>query len=295
MREDAAARRRQRHDSARDRADVRRRGRPRRRGRRRRAGDRAHLESSRPTSCSPTSACRARTATSVAQSHEAIAAPARHIPVLLLTGAFEPVDQARARRAAATACWPSRSSRSMVVGRVKELLAERRTKRPANGRRTSDRTRPRNGHGSRLGPGRRCHESDAADRIRCRATLRSVAAAPTPVVRLDAAADASPIGGFAYAHRHAVERRRRRSPRPTTAPVSNGAGRRRTALELPAAPIREFGLGPRPAGGSRRRAAPPPPAPARVSLADAFAALLAAEQSRRRAPAASVGAAGRVP
>ena len=36
-----------------------------------------------------------------------------HIPVLLLAGAFEPVDEARARsRCSATACWSSRSSRS---------------------------------------------------------------------------------------------------------------------------------------------------------------------------------------
>ena len=36
-----------------------------------------------------------------------------HIPVLLLTGAFEPVDRrSRAATSAATACWSSRSSRS---------------------------------------------------------------------------------------------------------------------------------------------------------------------------------------
>ena len=35
-----------------------------------------------------------------------------HIPVLLLTGAFEPVDQAKAARWGATACSRSRSSRS---------------------------------------------------------------------------------------------------------------------------------------------------------------------------------------
>ena len=35
-----------------------------------------------------------------------------HIPVVLLTGAFEPIDQPRRPRSAATACSPSRSSRS---------------------------------------------------------------------------------------------------------------------------------------------------------------------------------------
>ena len=38
------------------------------------------------------------------------AAPRAH-PVLLLTGAFEPIDQVKATRPGATACWPSRSSR----------------------------------------------------------------------------------------------------------------------------------------------------------------------------------------
>ena len=36
----------------------------------------------------------------------------KHIPVLLLTGAFEPVDEDRAAPCAATGCWPSPSSRN---------------------------------------------------------------------------------------------------------------------------------------------------------------------------------------
>ena len=51
-----------------------------------------------------------------------------HIPVVLLTGAFEPVDQAKATRSGATACWRSRSSRRSSSRRCKELLA-----RPAAG------------------------------------------------------------------------------------------------------------------------------------------------------------------
>ena len=67
-----------------------------RRRQRRRAGDRSASSASRPTSCWPTSACRSGTATRSPRSSSSRRELA-HIPVLLLTGAFEPVDEARAR------------------------------------------------------------------------------------------------------------------------------------------------------------------------------------------------------
>jgi CheY-like chemotaxis protein len=39
-----------------------------------------------------------------------------HIPVVLLTGAFEQVDEARAGRCGVTPCWPSRSNRTWSSG-----------------------------------------------------------------------------------------------------------------------------------------------------------------------------------
>ena len=36
-----------------------------------------------------------------------------HVPVLLMAGALEPVDEARRRKRNAPACWPSRSSRTL--------------------------------------------------------------------------------------------------------------------------------------------------------------------------------------
>ena len=66
---------------------------------------------SRPTSCWPTSACPACDGYEVPAFVKGRADLA-HIPVLLLTGAFEPVDEIRVRDGAGrTACWRSRSSR----------------------------------------------------------------------------------------------------------------------------------------------------------------------------------------
>ena len=68
----AAAGRRQRHHSTRDRADVRRRGRPGGGRRRRAAGDRPRADAIVPTSSSPTSACPSATATRSRRSSRAI-------------------------------------------------------------------------------------------------------------------------------------------------------------------------------------------------------------------------------
>jgi len=49
-----------------------------------------------------------------------------HIPVVLLTGAFEPVDQARASEAGCDGVLAKPFEPQMVIGRVKELLAKGR-------------------------------------------------------------------------------------------------------------------------------------------------------------------------
>jgi CheY-like chemotaxis protein len=53
-----------------------------------------------------------------------------HIPVVLLTGAFEPVDQARADEAGCDGVLAKPFEPQLVIGRVKELLA--RAQRPAD-------------------------------------------------------------------------------------------------------------------------------------------------------------------
>ena len=52
-----------------------------------------------------------------------------HIPVVLLTGAFEPVDQARADEAGCDGVLAKPFEPQLVIGRVKELLA-RKTRPP---------------------------------------------------------------------------------------------------------------------------------------------------------------------
>ena len=49
-----------------------------------------------------------------------------HIPVLLLTGAFEPVDEARARAVGCDGVLVKPFEPQMVINRVKDLLAGRR-------------------------------------------------------------------------------------------------------------------------------------------------------------------------
>ncbi|MCU1385447.1 MAG: phoP 4, partial [Acidobacteria bacterium] len=49
-----------------------------------------------------------------------------HIPVVLLTGAFEPVDQARANDAGCDGVLAKPFEPQLVIGRVKELLAAAR-------------------------------------------------------------------------------------------------------------------------------------------------------------------------
>ncbi len=54
-----------------------------------------------------------------------------HIPVVLLTGAFEPVDQARAAEAGCDGVLAKPFEPQLVIGRVKELLARPRRELPA--------------------------------------------------------------------------------------------------------------------------------------------------------------------
>jgi CheY-like chemotaxis protein len=202
-------------------------------------------------------------------------AATRDIPILLLAGAFEPVDEGRVRSSGCDGVLVKPFEPEQLVGRVKELLAERRKKGPSKDR---DREKDKERHGGGSGP---VVVSRTDPRIESMPRdVSSVAAAPTPVVRLDSAANASPLAVSAMPQ-EPVERLIFDHTAMTT-PGNNGAAASET-LELPTAPIWEFGMGPRP--GSGATLAPPPPAPAKVSLANAFSALLAAEQSRPAAAA----------
>jgi CheY-like chemotaxis protein len=68
-----------------------------------------------------------------------------HIPVVLLTGAFEPVDQARAAEAGCDGVLAKPFEPQLVIGRVKELLARSRQKGDASAGAPSPRTEPARG------------------------------------------------------------------------------------------------------------------------------------------------------
>ena len=57
-----------------------------------------------------------------------------HIPVLLLTGAFEPVDEAKAAEVGCDGVLAKPFEPQLVIGRVKELLARPKQSRPAGPR-----------------------------------------------------------------------------------------------------------------------------------------------------------------
>jgi CheY-like chemotaxis protein len=56
-----------------------------------------------------------------------------HIPVVLLTGAFEPIDQARALQAGSTEVLAKPFEPQMVINRVKQLLSKKREAEPPQG------------------------------------------------------------------------------------------------------------------------------------------------------------------
>ncbi|MEP6919424.1 MAG: response regulator, partial [Acidobacteriota bacterium] len=57
-----------------------------------------------------------------------------HIPVLLLTGAFEPIDEARARAVSCDGVLVKPFEPQMVINRVKDLLARRGPAAPSTSR-----------------------------------------------------------------------------------------------------------------------------------------------------------------
>ena len=77
------------------------------------------------TSSLPTSACPNAMAMKSRRSSKAIPSFA-HIPVLLLTGAFEPIDEARARAVGCDGVLVKPFEPQMVISRVRDLLAGNR-------------------------------------------------------------------------------------------------------------------------------------------------------------------------
>jgi CheY-like chemotaxis protein len=209
----------------------------------------------------------------------------RDTPVLLLAGAFEPVDEGKVRNCGCDGVLVKPFEPQQLVGRVKELLTERRSK-PGKGKdkdKEKDKDRDRSA-GS--GPVIVASRPEIRPEPVGFAEVAVAAAAPASVLRLDTPSGAAPTA-VSHMSQEPVERLVFDHAAMTT-PSTNGAAAPE-ALEPPASPIWEFGIGQR---SSAPSAPAPAPAPAKVSLANAFSALLAAEQSR---PAAAVVAAPEIP
>ncbi|HKW00892.1 MAG TPA: response regulator [Vicinamibacterales bacterium] len=195
--------------------------------------------------------------------HMKKSAALRDIPVLLLAGAFEPVDEGRVRASGCDGILVKPFEPQQLVGRVKELLAERR-----GGKNGKDKGRERNGSGPVVVASR-------AEPARAEVAVTPPAAAappppPMPSLRLD-----TPSG--AAAAQMAAQEPAEMAERLVFDHAAGSNGAAPEPLELPASPIWELGMGQR-----SQSAAPAAPAaaPTKVSLANAFSALLAAEQSR---------------
>lgn len=176
----------------------------------------------------------------------------RNVPVLLLAGAFEPVDQKRARSVGCDGVIVKPFEPQMVVGRVKELLAEAE-KVTAAAHREPVKPKP-----APTGPA----DSPAL------AVLRAAAEASRP---------AEPEIGRSPKLEPFIPRLGTADPIPTPHVIP-------TAVAAPAAPPEPLEPPARlvwddRSPASATTAAAPAPPPPKVSLASAFSALLAAEQS----------------
>jgi CheY-like chemotaxis protein len=183
----------------------------------------------------------------------------KSVPVLLLAGAFEPIDQAKAREVGSDGVITKPFEPQVVVTRVKELIDQRdRQKAPAPGK------------------GAKGEEAPAASKP---TAVPSPAPAPTPAP------------APARASRPEATFPRAADPEPQAVPALPDLPAVPEPLELPTRPIWDVrgsvaqgealpAAMPLPAVPAAPAApvAPPPAAAPRVTLANAFTALLAAEQ-----------------
>ncbi len=242
-----------------------------------------------------------------------------HIPVLLLTGAFEPIDETRARAVGCDGVLVKPFEPQMVINRVKDLLAGRRPAglwtQPQTAAAPAGRPVPT----PEMGLGGGANETPAApsasledyfDRLDAAfANLDGGAPAenapvqakppqvplqgpPAPVPALSAVSPVDDLAGWDPdltgdpARPGAIE-----PPPVELIPAQVAAPPRAVAPQMttPQPPPPQAPAAQPPALYSQP--APAAPTPALPSLADAFAALLSAEQSRQIAPSTIGGAA----
>jgi CheY-like chemotaxis protein len=240
-------------------------------------------------------------------SHVKTSATLQHIPVLLLTGAFEPVDEARAKAARCDGVLVKPFEPRALVTRVQELLNSARAAQDAA---AAAAAAPPNGHdaGAPAAPGHAVPtwykpepSGSAADRPATpaidaadldqklaglmRETPAAVASAPPPSAAMPPAPAASSVapeplvldlGSFTPVHGTQPAPLEPKVPEPlelTPMPLSPAS--------TPASPVPELAPVPAAASSAEAEVPAPPAAPAssKVSLSSAFSALLAAEQA----------------
>jgi CheY-like chemotaxis protein len=243
-----------------------------------------------------------------------------HVPVVLLTGAFEPIDETRARTVGCDGVLVKPFEPQMVISRVKDLLAGRK---PAglwgSGPAAQGPVRPAAGE-TDLRPVATTHETNATDPLeayfdRLDAAFSSMGAAAAPPVAPVApqAAPQAPVPSpprrepIPVAGAPAPAAAPPPAPRRDDGPVNiptwdsqlHGEPARPAAATAVAPVVAEP---PRPAPAVMPAPAPAPApvatpaaAPALPSLVDAFAALLSAEQQVHIAPSAAPGRQGAAP
>jgi CheY-like chemotaxis protein len=237
-----------------------------------------------------------------------------HVPVVLLTGAFEPIDETRARAVGCDGVLVKPFEPQMVINRVKDLLAGRR---PAgmwgSGPAAQGPVRPATGTAD-LRPVATTHETNAADPLeayfdRLDAAFTSMGTAeapplappappqpeaaspsttsrapipvspPKPAVPAPPARDEGPLDLSSWDPQLAGDPVRPAVPPPPAPPEPPPPAPMQTTPPAAAAPAQAPVAAP---------VSPPGPAPA-PSLVDAFAALLSAEQRVQISPSAAPG------
>ena len=174
-----------------------------------------------------------------------------HIPVVLLTGAFEPIDQARAAAVGCDGVLAKPFEPQLVIGRVKELLS----RRPSGPVRPEPTASPELPASAPSRPHRLVNEEYFEELDQAFATLAAVPKSPAANRGTDDVSSDS-IDWFS---------------RPAPAPPS-----RPTLAPVEVAPPPQAPVAPAPPSAAVVLAQPAPAA--LPPLADAFAALLAAEQ-----------------
>jgi CheY-like chemotaxis protein len=218
-----------------------------------------------------------------------------HIPVVLLTGAFEPVDEARARSVGCDGVLVKPFEPQIVISRVKDLLAGRQPSGMWGAGPVAQ------GAVRQAAPGpdsRPAAAASAADPLEAyfdhldAAFASGTTPGPDPAAPPPARRDPIPISRTPAASPQGGSRAASNDPFADWDPDLTGDASRPAALDAPLA----FTARPAPPAAQVQAAAPPvaaaalPIPPARIvppSLVDAFAALLAAEQRIGLSPSAA--------